>query len=1093
MSDQFYPMPVEKMVSWILREYENRKSIFGIPSDLFFHPGINDSFTMERYGRRLQTPVGVAAGPHSQLSQNIVAAWVCGARYIELKTIQTLDELEISKPCIDMEDEGYNCEWSQELKIRQSFDEYLNAWIIIHILLEKFGWGSAGHPGLIFNMSAGYHLKGIKNANVQEFLNLMENAGDFLDQKLNRLEQVYPGIHRLNIPTMISDNLTISTMHGCPPDEIEKIGRYFIEERKYHTTIKLNPTLLGAEPLRKILQQQLKFISVIVPDEAFEHDLKFDDAVTMIRNLLESAKQNRVEFGLKLTNTLEVKNVKNIFPEKETMSYLSGRALHPISVQVAVKLQQEFTGQLDISFSAGVDAFNVSRIIGCNIKPVTTCTDLLKPGGYTRLTQYLHEMKDRFQDVGVTSIREYICTIAGGAEDPVAAGLDNLIRYASEVVINPVYHDRSDRFENIKTTRELTQFDCIKAPCTENCATDQEIPQYMYHTAKGEFDKALDVILKTNPMPGVTGYVCDHLCEMKCTRQNMDSPLLIREIKRFALENGLHVPDSVPKKNGRTVAIVGAGPSGLSCAYFLVNAGFRVDIFESVDKAGGMISFALPTFRLPNETTLNDIELIERLGVTIHYQVVVDKEKLSKLQATHDFVYVSIGAQLNKKLHIEGEDLTGVIEPLDFLSRVRDGSHPDLGTLISVIGGGNTAMDAARTARRMVGDLGKVFILYRRTMREMPADYIEVRDAIDEGIDILELTAPLYIRRRGNRLVLTCEKMHLGDQDASGRARPVPIPGSAFDLEFDTIIPAIGQDIVPDILPRNGTNTIPVRYTDTFSNVFSGGDAIRGASSVVNAIGDGKKAAELIIRSIGGIKTPCNPVVKSISGLDIQKKLATRKFGQTIHDFSTRTLNFDKISRTMAADEAMSEAERCLYCDDICNICVSVCPNLANLSYQSFPAVYTVYRVQRLQDKPVISKAGTFDITQTPQVLNIADFCNECGDCTTFCPTSGRPFKDKPVFHLTGDAFRSEADGYFIQGNKISHKSAGVREDLVYTNEDMIYLSKDVTAHLGRDNLRILSARFTGDKPEFNTEPVIHLHILYTSLRNTEVFQPFYE
>ncbi|MFQ6610509.1 MAG: putative selenate reductase subunit YgfK, partial [Fidelibacterota bacterium] len=481
MSDRFQPMPVENMLTWILHEFENRNSIFGIHSNLFFHPKLDDLFTMERYGRRLQTPIGVAAGPHSQLAQNIVAAWLCGARYIELKTIQTLDELEISKPCIDMEDEGYNCEWSQELKLRQSFEEYLNAWIIIHILTDKFGWETSKDPSMIFNMSAGYDLKGILNDNVQDFFNLMENAHVQLSEKLERLETVYPHINQVDIPSQISDNLTISTMHGCPPDEIERIGRYFIKERNYHTTIKLNPTLLGQDHLRNILHNELNFQNVIVPDEAFEHDLKFDDAVALIENLTDLAKIHGVHFGLKLTNTLEVKNVKHIFPEKESMSYLSGRALHPISINVAAKLQEKFNGKLDISFSAGVDAFNVPDVLACNIKPVTTCTDLLKPGGYTRLQQYLIEISSRFRQTGAKNIDDYICNTADEAGNPGSAGLRNLKNYAGSVVNHPGYQSRIDSFENIKTHRKLTEFDCIQAPCTENCATDQEIPQYMYH------------------------------------------------------------------------------------------------------------------------------------------------------------------------------------------------------------------------------------------------------------------------------------------------------------------------------------------------------------------------------------------------------------------------------------------------------------------------------------------------------------------------------------------------------------------------------------------------------------------------------------
>ncbi|MDP6033324.1 MAG: putative selenate reductase subunit YgfK, partial [Candidatus Marinimicrobia bacterium] len=352
MSDKLYPIELSHLLHWIFEE-EKQGTIFGVTKDLFFNPDEKDVFRMQRYGQLVETPIGVAAGPHTQMSQNIILAWLMGARYIELKTIQTLDELEVSKPCIDMQDEGYNCEWSQELKLHQSYSEYLNAWIVIHILKDKYGWGTNTDLGGIFNMSAGYDLAGIKNANVQGFLNLMENGQDELDKRLNKISDIYPNVKNLNIPAQMSNNLTLSTMHGCPPDEIEAIGMYLIEERKYHTTVKLNPTLLGPDQLRDILNQHLGYKDVTVPDEAFGHDLKYPDSVKLIRNLQKKAKENSVEFGLKLTNTLEVQNHKPIFPEYEKMMYMSGRSLHPISINVAAKLQNEFDGQLDISFSAG--------------------------------------------------------------------------------------------------------------------------------------------------------------------------------------------------------------------------------------------------------------------------------------------------------------------------------------------------------------------------------------------------------------------------------------------------------------------------------------------------------------------------------------------------------------------------------------------------------------------------------------------------------------------------------------------------------------------------------------------------------------------
>lgn len=274
MSDRFSCLSLHQLLGWIQREEPTGK-IFGISEGLFFRPSADDPFRLYRYGRLLETPFGVAAGPHTQLSQNIVSAWLTGARYIELKTVQVLDELEVSKPCISMDDEGYNCEWSQELRLHQSLDEYLNALIAIHLLKKLLHLGDDKEPGFLFNMSVGYNLEGILSSGVQTFLNSMADAGERLEEKLAVAAQIFPEAADLDINPCVSDNITISTMHGCPPEEIEKIGRYFIEERKLNTTIKLNPTLLGPQELREILNNRLGF-DITVPDIAFEHDLKWE-------------------------------------------------------------------------------------------------------------------------------------------------------------------------------------------------------------------------------------------------------------------------------------------------------------------------------------------------------------------------------------------------------------------------------------------------------------------------------------------------------------------------------------------------------------------------------------------------------------------------------------------------------------------------------------------------------------------------------------------------------------------------------------------------------------------------------------------------
>ncbi len=1057
MSDKLYPIELSHLLKWVFEE-EKQGTIFGVTKDLFFQPDDKDVFQIMRYGQLMETPIGVAAGPHTQMSQNIILAWLMGARYIELKTIQTLDELEVSKPCIDMQDEGYNCEWSQELKLNQSYSEYLNAWIVIHILKDKYGWGSEIDLGGIFNMSAGYDLAGIKNANVQGFLNLMENGEEELDRRLDSIAHLYPNVKNLNIPAQMSNNLTLSTMHGCPPDEIEAIGTYLIEERKYHTTIKLNPTLLGPDHLRDILNHRLGFTGVTVPDEAFGHDLKYADGVKLIKNLIAKAKENNVEFGLKLTNTLEVENHKPIFPKQENMMYMSGRSLHPISINVAAILQNEFKGELDISFSAGMDAFNVPDVLASNIKPITVCTDILKPGGYTRLAQYLHEIKSRFAEKGATTIDEFI--LADTHSSTVTnAGLEKLNQYAEEVLDNFVYHKDNKHFDSIKTQRTLTPYDCVSAPCMENCATDQEIPEYMHKVAIGDFEGAYETILNTNPLPGVTGSVCDHLCQQKCTRHNMDSTLLIREIKRFAQENSNDV-QVIPKAfNGKKIAIVGAGPSGLSCAYFLAMEGFKVDILEAKPFSGGMVSDAIPVFRLKDESIKNDIDLVKSVGVNIQYNSSIDKKQFEILQRDYDSIYLAAGAQNNKKLNIEGESLPNVIEPLSFLSKVRRNEMDNIGKRVAVIGGGNTAMDAARTSRRLGAD---VTIVYRRTMKEMPADVEEIIAALDEGISLEELTAPEKIYSNSNGSVyLNCSRMELGDVDDSGRARPVKIEGSEFDMKFDTIIPSIGQDIDFDFLSWDDLRVNPETNETKIQNVFAGGDVVRGASSVINAIGDGRNAALNMIKVFGQFSNEIESNGLRLKKEEYQQKLAFREYGlSTPHLAPDDRINFDLVTRTLTKEEAMAEADRCLYCDEVCDVCVSVCPNLALLSYMALPKSYPVYSVSKTESGFSAAQKDTFVLAQEPQILNIGDFCNECGNCTTFCPTSGDPYKTKPQFYLSKKTYEKEGNGYWMDGNSLYSKSGGVESSLTMHDGRYRYKSEEIDIQLDSSNYEIFSADF---------------------------------
>ncbi len=1039
-SADFSPVDIEKLFKLIDSEFNERREIFGIPEKLFFQPLGSSALGMEIFGQHLHTPLGVAAGPHSQMAQNIISAWLCGASYIELKTVQTLDELSISKPCIDMQDEGYNCEWSQELRIRESFEEYLKAWILIHLLQHKFGWNKPGKRGFVFNMSIGYNFEGIQNENMQWFLENMSDCSHTKKEMIITLLPSYPELATIEIPDRISDNITLSTMHGCPPDEIEKIGHYLLKEKKLHTLVKLNPTLLGKEELRDILNNKLNFKNLI-PDIAFEHDLKYADAIGIIQRLQASADEKGLFFGVKLTNTLESTNHKNIFPAHEQMMYMSGRALHPISVNVARKLQNEFKGKLNISFSGGADCFNINDLVESGLKPVTVCSDILKPGGYGRLHQYVENL-------------------LGNTKTSIQPALEKLNEYADEVVLNDDYKRDPFVTKSIKTGRTLGYFDCIHAPCVDECPTNQDIPEYLYHTSQGDFQKAFDVIMVKNPFPNVLGVACDHMCQTKCTRINYEEAIKIKQVKRFVAEKGFEADISISEPNGRKIAIIGAGPSGLSCAYFLRMGGFEVEIFETKSIPGGMVSEAIPEFRLKMESLQKDIQRIEKLGVNIHYNSKVDGAFFKRLRSEYDSVYIAAGAQRFKSLQMDGENAFGVLKAFDFLKNTKQGKKTELGQHIIIIGGGNTAMDVARTAKRVAQPGSSVKVLYRRTRTEMPADVDEIKALLSEGIELHELLAPEKLVVNENRISsIVCAKMQLVKTGNDTRMTPVKIEGEFVEFPVDSLIPALGQEIDIDFISPADLKTIPGSYETRIPGVFTGGDAMRGAATIVKAVGDGRKAAIQIAAKAGII-------------LPSEKLSSDKKMSHS--DFMIRKSKRVKIAESLAGDHvaftaesAIQEASRCLFCGDVCSVCVTVCPNRANNYYHTKEAAIPVWRVKFENGNASFEIESHLKIQQKYQVLNVADFCNECGNCTTFCPSKGSPFSDKPRFCLTEKSFDQTENGFFL-------RKEGITTSLLHRNGDKILrLTKDekayqfsdqeMTVSFGLDDFQILGAERPGN------------------------------
>ena len=1070
MDKAFRSAPLELLSRWIFSELDGREAVLGIPKQNFQLP--HAKLARQMFGHTVAAPLGVAAGPHTQLSQNIVSSWLCGARFIELKTVQILDEIEVSRPCIDAMDETYNCEWSQELKLEESFTEYLNGWVLIHALAHKFGLPD---PGTHFSMSVGYNLEGIQHPRVQKFIADMRSGGARLAEAIDTVAKVYPGVRDIAIPSELSNQITLSTMHGCPPAEIERIAKFLLTELGVHTWVKLNPTLLGPERLRGLLKATLG-IDLTGPDEACGHAPQSADAMAMVKRLAALAEGLEPTFGLKLTNTLEVINHRPVFPANEKMMYLSGRALHPITLSLAELVMEETDGKVPLSFCGGADARNFPDLIADNLGPVTVCTDLLKPGGYARLQQYLVNLEAAMTEAGADSLDAFVQASSGGH-----GARFNLARHAVKVLGDDAYVRRI-RPLDFKGDRPLGHFDCINAPCVDACPTNQNIPDYLWLVAHGKPAEAMEVILRTNPQPGITGSVCDHPCTERCVRNFYDAPLAIREIKRFAFESAGKLPAEVRGPSlGVKVAIVGAGPAGLSAAYFLAKAGFEPIVFEAKQELGGMVGGLIPAYRLPNETLEGDLVRLRELGVEIRLGQVLGRDfTLAELRRGYDSVFLAVGAQKGKRLGIPGEDTPGVMDALDFLDKVRAETPMDLGQRILVIGAGNSAMDAVRSAIRLVPG-GDVTIVYRRTRAQMPADPAEVHDCIEEGIHIRDLVAPASVLAEGGRVAgLACTRMRLGERDASGRPRPVPVEGSEVVLPADTIISAISQEAVLDFLDglevqRNASGYLVVdpRTRETsVPGLFAGGDVVHGASSVILAIADGRAVAEGIAARHGVELKPEPVLEKGQADAALMEKKGRLLGAQKVPVLPlTDRHGFDEVLKPFDAEAAQKEASRCLDCDDLCSLCVTVCPNRANMAYGIEPFSLSLPLLVQRQGRLVPEGAKAFRVDQRVQTLNIADYCNECGNCDTFCPAAGAPYKDKPRFWIDAEGFReAKGDAFRLTrgpgGLVIEARLAGRNHRLEIQGGQAEYRSSEVLARLTSGTWRVDSVEALSHLPE---------------------------
>ena len=948
MSDIMTPIPFGKMMNWILEEHK-KGAIFGIR-----RPFVADqSKKYEIFGRTLETPFGPAAGPHTQLTQNIVAAYVAGSRFFELKTVQKLDgeDLPVAKPCIKADDECYNCEWSTELYVPQAYDEYVKAWFACKVLAKEYGLGSM--DGFQFNMSVGYDLDGIKLEKVDRFIEGMKDASaapifnecrQWLLDNLDRFENLTKEDVE-SISPEICNCATLSTLHGCPPQEIERIASYLLTEKKVHTFIKCNPTLLGYEYARKLMDD-MGYDYVAFGDFHFRDDLQYTDAVPMLQRLQKLADEKGLEFGVKITNTFPVDVKQNELPSEEM--YMSGKSLYALSMSVAQKLAKDFDGKLRISYSGGADYFNITKIVDAGIWPVTMATTMLKPGGYERLEQ-----------IGQLFKAKEAAAFAGVSAEKVEAMV--------EAAKSDKHHVKAVKpLPSRKVKKPVPLTDCFIAPCQEGCPIHQDITRYMQLAGEGKYEEALKVILNKNPLPFITGTICAHNCMSKCTRNFYETPVHIREMKLKAAENGYEallekLPVPAVTKAGKA-AVIGGGPAGMAAAYFLRKGGMEVTLFEAKESLGGVVRHVIPPFRISEDAIEKDAEILRKMQVDIHCNTKLESlEELKKQGYTK--IVLAVGAPVQGSLKLESGMPKNALE---FLAEFKqtDGKV-SLGKHVVVIGGGNTAMHTARAAKRNAG-VEHVYLIYRRTRRYMPADEEELVMALEDGVEFKELLSPVKLENGQ----LFCKVMQLSDYDVSGR-RGVTETGETVWVPADTVIAAVGEKVPTDWYQANGLAVSEKGrlYVDektlktSDDNVYAAGDGLYGPATVVEAIRDGRKVAE----AIAGEVLAC----------DFDKLAEEEKV------YAKRGVLKEEQKET-------KEAGRCLGCSTICENCVEVCPNRANIAIQV----------------PGMEKH---------QIIHVDYLCNECGNCKSFCPYSSAPYLDKfTLFETEADMENSKNQGFAV-------------------------------------------------------------------------------
>jgi putative selenate reductase len=502
------PAGFADLVAQLYGESVAQGAVFGLPKKKWHLPraGVAD-FSVRFHGRRAGNPAGPASGPHTQMAQNLLLAYAAGGRILELKTVQVNDRLKIGRPCIDAANIGFNIEWSQELLVAQSLREYVAGAMLIEIFRRDPVFAAGALDGaagdVILDTSLGYDLKGIRSDKVQRYLDGMRDASAIIDDLRGKIPRRFGLARGLEYPSRLSQSVTLSTFHGCPANEIERICEFLLTERDLDVIVKMNPPMLGRQRLEHLLHDVLGYMELRVPEHAYATGLQFDEAVELTGRLVRLAKSRGRSFGCKFSNTLEVANHRRFFPAGNDVQYLSGQPLHVITMALTARFRQAVGADVPISFSAGIDRKNFPAAVACGFVPVTICTDLLRPGGYGRLSGYLQALGEAMKTAGVSTVSDYILATAGGGSNVAEAAVANTATAASRAEADPRYRAAQNRKTPVRVDSQLVTFDCLT--CDKCIPVCPNAANFTYPTPTTDFvcvDLVIDAGGNLSTVPG---------------------------------------------------------------------------------------------------------------------------------------------------------------------------------------------------------------------------------------------------------------------------------------------------------------------------------------------------------------------------------------------------------------------------------------------------------------------------------------------------------------------------------------------------------------------------------------------------------------